>query len=97
MYSPEADKSIHFGVFTRDVDPRRFRATKNARRRSVAARELTVIDDEERGRRMMVGTAATAAAAAAQLALGASRLERVSLAIPLFFAVGFVGSAKTGA
>ena len=36
---------------------------------------------------MMVGTAAsaaTAAAAAAQLALGASRLERVSLAIPLF-------------
>ena len=58
-----------------------------------------MIDDEERGRRMMVGTAASAAtaAAAAQLALGASRLERVLLAIPLFFAVGFVGSAKTGA
>ncbi len=101
MYSPNADKSIHFGVFTRDVDPAAIPSDEErARRRSVAARELAVIDDEERGRRMMVGTAAsaaTAAAAAAQLALGASRLERVSLAIPLFFAIGFVGSAKTGA
>ncbi len=101
MYVPNSDKSIHFGVFTRDVDPAAIPSDEERmRRRSVAARELTVIDDEERGRRMMVGTtasAATAAVAAAQLALGASRLERVLLAIPLFFAVGFVGSAKIGA
>ena len=52
MYSPEADKSIHFGVFTRDVDPAAIPSDEErARRRSVAARELTVIDDEERGRR----------------------------------------------
>jgi hypothetical protein len=40
--------------------------------------------------------AATAALAAAQLALGATRVERLAIAVPLFFALGFVGSAKTG-
>jgi len=101
VYAPDSNKSIHFGVFTRDVDASAVPDDdERASRRARAARELAVIDDEERARRLMVGKAASAvvaATAAAQLAFGASRPERAFIAIPLFFALGFVGSAKTGA
>lgn len=101
VYAPDSNKSIHFGVFTRDVDASAVPDDdERASRRARAARELAVIDDEERARRLVVGkaaSAATAATAAAQLAFGASRPERAFIAIPLFFALGFVGSAKTGA
>jgi len=100
VYRGGGGKQIYYGVFQRDAPTR---ATKSeearARSRDEAAKTLTNIDAEERGRRMEVGTAAgaaTAALAAAQLALGATRVERLAIAVPLFFALGFVGSAKTG-
>ena len=48
---------------------------------------------------MDVGKGASALSAlvvVGQLATGATRLERLAVMIPLFFALGFVGSAKTG-
>ena len=103
LYPADAGKQIYFGVFKRDVgagDACEIPSEEErARRRAGAAADLTNIDAAERGRRMTVGraaAAATAALAAAQLALGATRLERAVIAIPLFFAIGFVGSAKTG-
>jgi len=100
VYRGGGGKQIYYGVFQRDAPAS---ATKSsdarARSRDEAAKTLTNIDAEERGRRMEVGKAAgaaTAALAAAQLALGATRVERLAIAVPLFFALGFVGSAKTG-
>ena len=100
LYRGGGGKQIYYGVFQRDAPAS---ATKSeearARSRDEAAKTLTNIDAEERGRRMDVGKAAgaaTAALAAAQLALGATRVERLAIAVPLFFALGFVGSAKTG-
>ena len=100
LYRGGGGKQIYYGVFQRDAPAS---ATKSeearARARDEAAKTLTNIDAEERGRRMEVGKAAgaaTAALAAAQLALGATRVERLAIAVPLFFALGFVGSAKTG-
>lgn len=100
LYRGGGGKQIYYGVFQRDAPAS---ATKSeearARSRDEAAKTLTNIDAEERGRRMEVGKAAgaaTAALAAAQLALGATRVERLAIAVPLFFALGFVGSAKTG-
>jgi len=100
LYRGGGGKQIYYGVFQRDAPAS---ATKSeearARSRDEAAKTLTNIDAEERGRRMEVGKAAgaaTAALAAAQLALGATRVERMAIAVPLFFALGFVGSAKTG-
>jgi len=100
LYRGGGGKQIYYGVFQRDAPAS---ATKSeearARSRDEAAKTLTNIDAEERGRRMEVGKAAgaaTVALAAAQLALGATRVERLAIAVPLFFALGFVGSAKTG-
>lgn len=103
MYAPGTGKSIYFGVFQRDVRAEAGRETPSddvrAARRARAREELVNIDDEERARRLDVGKVAggvTLVMAIAQLALGASRIERAVIAIPLFFALGFVGSAKSG-
>lgn len=103
MYAPGTGKSIYFGVFQRDVRAEEGRETPSddvrAARRARAREKLVNIDDEERARRLDVGKVAggvTLVMAIAQLALGASRIERAVIAIPLFFALGFVGSAKTG-
>jgi hypothetical protein len=41
-------------------------------------------------------TALCGALAVAQLATGAGASQRAVMALPLFFAVGFLGSAETG-
>ena len=100
LYRGGGGKQIYYGVFQRDAPASATTSEEaRARARDEAAKTLTNIDAEERGRRMEVGKAAgaaTAALAAAQLALGATRVERLAIAVPLFFALGFVGSAKTG-
>ena len=100
VYVPDRGKEIFFGVFQRDID--RASVPDDAARaelRRTASLELTNIGAAERARRMDVGKVASALSAGvvvAQLASGATRVERLFVMIPLFFALGFVGSAKTG-
>lgn len=100
LYPSGTGKSIYYGVFQRDARAGERKSDDERRKlRDDAAVNLTNIDADERGRRMVVGKAAgalTAAVAVAQTALGATRVERLCVAIPLFFALGFAGSAKTG-
>ena len=91
---------MFFGVFQRDVDRARVpdEATRAELRRE-ASKQLVNIGAAERERRMDVGKGASVLSAlvvVGQLATGATRLERLAVMIPLFFALGFVGSAKTG-
>ena len=93
-------KSIYYGVFQRDVDETdRVDDATAAALRAEAARTLTNIGSKERERRMSVGLvsgALTAAIVATQLLTHAPRIERLAIVVPLFFALGFVGSAKSG-
>ena len=93
-------KSIVYGVFQRDVDENdRVSDDEAASRRAEAARTLTNIDAKERQRRMNVGLVAwalTATLVATQTLTHAPRIERLAVVVPLFFALGFVGSAKSG-
>ena len=93
-------KSIVYGVFQRDVDDDdRVSDDEAASRRAEAARTLTNIDAKERQRRMNVGLVAwalTATLVATQMSTNAPRIERLAVVVPLFFALGFVGSAKSG-
>jgi hypothetical protein len=60
---------------------------------------LTNIDGDERLRRGLVGrvfVGVTLAIAAAQIATHQPASARAVIALPLFFAVGFLGSEKTG-
>lgn len=100
VYVPDRGKEMFFGVFQRDVDRARVpdEATRAELRRE-ASKQLVNIGAAERERRMDVGKGASALSAlvvVGQLATGATRLERLAVMIPLFFALGFVGSAKTG-
>lgn len=93
-------KSIYYGVFQRDVDEtERVDDATAAALRAEATRTLTNIGSKERERRMNVGLvsgALTAAIVATQLLTHAPRIERLAVVVPLFFALGFVGSAKSG-
>lgn len=93
-------KSIYYGVFQRDVDEtERVDDVTAAALRAEATRTLTNIGSKERERRMSVGLvsgALTAAIVATQLLTHAPRIERLAVVVPLFFALGFVGSAKSG-
>lgn len=93
-------KSMYYGVFTREnTEESAPSASMAAALRAAAAKSLTNINAEERARRMDVGKAASALTGAivlAQLATHAARMDRLVVILPLFFALGFVGSAKTG-
>lgn len=72
---------------------------ERARRREVAAAQLTNIDTDERERRKLAGGAmsvVTAALAAYLLASHAPTLSRAAIAPPLFLSYGFLASARTG-
>ena len=67
--------------------------------RDAAASSLTNIDADERERRALVGKVTGAfcvALAVAQISTGAPPGARAVMALPLFFALGFTGSAETG-
>ena len=96
------ESRIYYGVFQRDARGERERKSDDARResRDDAAETLTNIDAEERGRRMEVGKAAGAAdgggRGGADWRWGRRASSGCAIAVPLFFALGFAGSAKTG-
>ncbi len=94
-------KRIKWGVFKEDVGPAASAVPESASRaaRDAAASSLTNIDGDERSRRGLVGrvfAALTIAIAAAQVATHQPASARALIALPLFFAVGFLGSEKTG-
>jgi len=94
-------KRIKWGVFKEDVGPAAAAVPESASRaaRDAAASSLTNIDGDERARRGVVGrvfAALTIAIATAQVATHQPASARALIALPLFFAVGFLGSEKTG-
>jgi hypothetical protein len=94
-------KRIKWGVFKEDVGPAAAAVSESASRaaRDAAASSLTNIDGDERARRGVVGrvfAALTIAIATAQVATHQPASARALIALPLFFAVGFLGSEKTG-
>lgn len=94
-------KRIKWGVFKEDVGTDAAAVSESASRaaRDAAASSLTNIDGDERKRRGIVGrvfAALTIAIATAQVATHQPASARASIALPLFFAVGFLGSEKTG-
>ena len=94
-------KRIKWGVFKEDVGTDASAVSESASRaaRDAAASSLTNIDGDERKRRGIVGrvfAALTIAIATAQVATHQPASARALIALPLFFAVGFLGSEKTG-
>ena len=94
-------KRIKWGVFKEDVGPAAAAVPESASRaaRDAAASSLTNIDGDERARRGVVGrvfAALTISIATAQVATHQPASARALIALPLFFAVGFLGSEKTG-
>lgn len=94
-------KRIKWGVFKEDVGTDAAAVSESASRaaRDAAASSLTNIDGDERKRRGIVGrvfAALTIAIATAQVATHQPASARALIALPLFFAVGFLGSEKTG-
>ena len=94
-------KRIKWGVFKEDVGTDAAAVSESASRaaRDAAAASLTNIDGDERKRRGIVGrvfAALTIAIATAQVATHQPASARALIALPLFFAVGFLGSEKTG-
>ena len=102
MYPGGSGKRIKWGVFQEEVSAAELQATDAESQRSLreaAAENLTNIDADERGRRYKAGTGAAvfcAVLAAFQLSTGAPPSQRALMALPLFFALGFVGSGATG-
>lgn len=104
LYPGGAGERIKWGVFKEKVEaspdpPSDEALAERAALREAAACSLTNIDAAERARREKVGKVAAAlcgALAVAQLATGAGASQRAVMALPLFFAVGFLGSAETG-
>ena len=100
MYAPPGTR-IKWGVFKEDVGTDASAVSESASRaaRDAAASSLTNIDGDERKRRGIVGrvfAALTIAIATAQVATHQPASARALIALPLFFAVGFLGSEKTG-
>jgi hypothetical protein len=97
-------KSIYYGVFTKDSDPRVNSPEEAERLRQRAAERLTNIDDAERNRRDQAGNAMTILSAIYVLwasliaddgGVGGHILRMVA-ALPIFLAVGYKKSAKEG-
>ena len=94
-------KRIKWGVFKEDVEDSVSAISEGGRAsaREAAARDLTNIDLDERARRGFLGkvfSGITVLTAIAQIATDQPALARTLIAAPLFFAVGFLGSEKTG-
>jgi hypothetical protein len=92
-------KRIKWGVFKEDVGEVTVSESESRAARDAAAASLTNIDGDERARRGFVGrvfAGVTLAIAAAQIATHQAASARAVIALPLFFAVGFLGSEKTG-
>jgi hypothetical protein len=92
-------KRIKWGVFKEDVGEVTVSESESRAARDAAAASLTNIDGDERLRRGLVGrvfAGVTLAIAAAQIATHQPASARAVIALPLFFAVGFLGSEKTG-
>ena len=92
-------KRIKWGVFKEDVGEVTVSESESRAARDAAAASLTNIDGDERARRGLVGrvfAGVTLAIAAAQIATHQPASARALIALPLFFAVGFLGSEKTG-
>jgi hypothetical protein len=92
-------KRIKWGVFKEDVGEVTVSESESRAARDAAAASLTNIDGDERLRRGLVGrvfAGVTLAIAAAQIATQQPASARAVIALPLFFAVGFLGSEKTG-
>lgn len=96
-------KRIKWGVFTEDLDENeggaKFSDEQSASLRAAAALALTNIDLDERTRRGLVGrvfVGVTVALVAAQLVTHQPAEVRSLVALPLFFALGFLGSEKEG-
>ena len=95
-------KRIKWGVFKEDVGTDASAVSESARcagAGDATASSLTNIDGDERKRRGIVGrvfAALTIAIATAQVATHQPASARALIALPLFFAVGFLGSEKTG-
>jgi hypothetical protein len=92
-------KRIKWGVFKEDVGEVTVSESESRAARDAAAASLTNIDGDERARRGLVGrvfVGVTLAIAAAQIATHQPASARAVIALPLFFAVGFLGSEKTG-
>lgn len=92
-------KRIKWGVFKEDVGAVATSPEKQEALRDAAASSLTNIDADERERRALVGKVTGAfcvALAVAQISTGAPPGARAVMALPLFFALGFTGSAETG-
>ena len=102
MYPGGSGKRIKWGVFQEEVSAAELQASDAESQRSLreaAAENLTNIDADERGRRYKAGTGAAvfcAVLAAFQISTGAPPSQRALMALPLFFALGFVGSGATG-
>ena len=92
-------KRIKWGVFKEDVGEVTVSESESRAARDAAAASLTNIDGDERLRRGLVGrvfVGVTLAIAAAQVATHQPASARALIALPLFFAVGFLGSERTG-
>ena len=103
LYPGGAGERIKWGVFKEKVEaspdpPSDEALAERAALREAAACSLTNIDAAERAREKVgkVAAALCGALAVAQLATGAGASQRAVMALPLFFAVGFLGSAETG-
>lgn len=102
MYPGGSGKRIKWGVFQEEVPSEELEAVSPERAQALrdeATENLTNIDDAERGRRYKAGAGAAvfcAVLAAFQLSTGAPPSQRAFMALPLFFALGFVGSGATG-
>lgn len=102
MYPGGSGQRIKWGVFKEKISATELDASDSEKARALrdaASENLTNIDDDERGRRYKAGAGAAvfvAALAAFQISTGAPPSQRAIMALPLFFALGFVGSGATG-
>eukprot|EP00242_Pyramimonas_sp_CCMP2087_P015767 CAMPEP_0198209772 /NCGR_PEP_ID=MMETSP1445-20131203/17721_1 /TAXON_ID=36898 /ORGANISM="Pyramimonas sp., Strain CCMP2087" /LENGTH=85 /DNA_ID=CAMNT_0043883651 /DNA_START=398 /DNA_END=655 /DNA_ORIENTATION=+ len=72
---------------------------ERAAKRAAAAEELQNIDGDERGRRGKIGaglSVVTAALVFGMVAGGVEGAARAPIFFPIYFSLGFLGSAKTG-
>lgn len=92
-------KRIKWGVFKEEIGEVNVSEEESNSLRAAAAMSLTNIDMDERTRRGLVGKAfagATVLLALGQVVTHQPPSTRAIIALPLFFAVGFLGSEKEG-
>ena len=100
MYPGGSGQRIKWGVFKEEVSATQLLDASDSKAlRDAASENLTNIDDDERGRRYKAGAGAavfSVALATFQIFTGAPPSQRAIMALPLFFAIGFVGSGASG-